>query len=79
MHEWIFGASKPEACLASQKIRRRRLIVAHAMFGSIFTTKTLIRVALTAISLNSIGIAHSATPYQAPAHNYYHNNWTAGD
>jgi hypothetical protein len=53
--------------------------VAHAMFGSIFTTKTLIRVALTAISLNSIGIAHSATPYQTPAHNYYQNNWTAGD
>ena len=48
------------------------------MFGSIFTTKTLIRVALTAISLNSIGIAHSATPYQVPSHNYYQNNWTAG-
>jgi hypothetical protein len=54
-------------------------IVAHAMFGFIFTTKMLIRVAFTVISLNSIAIAHSATPYQAPAHNYYQNNWMAGD
>jgi hypothetical protein len=53
--------------------------VAHAMFGSIFTTKMLIRVAFTVVSLNSIAIAHSATPYQAPAHNYCQNNWMAGD
>jgi hypothetical protein len=26
---------------------------------------------------NSIGIAHSATSHQAPAHNYYRNNWMA--
>ena len=57
----------------------RRLIVADVMFGPIFTTKMLIRVAFTVISLNSIAIAHSATPYQAPAHNYYQNNWMAGD
>jgi len=49
------------------------------MFGSIFTAKTLIRVAFTALSLHSIGIAHSATPYQAPTQNYYQNNWMVGD
>jgi hypothetical protein len=48
------------------------------MFGHFFTVKILIRVAFTALSLNSIGIAHSAAPYQAPAHNYYQNNWMAG-
>jgi hypothetical protein len=26
---------------------------------------------------NSAGVAHSATSYQAPAHNYYQNNWMA--
>jgi hypothetical protein len=26
---------------------------------------------------NSAGIAHSATSYQAPAYNYYQNNWMA--
>lgn len=57
----------------------RRIIVAHhAMFGSIVTAKMLIRVAFTALSLHSIGIAHSATPYHAPAHNYYQNNWATG-
>jgi hypothetical protein len=38
-----------------------------------------IRVAFTVISLHSIAVAHSETPYQAPAHNYYQNNWMAGD
>jgi hypothetical protein len=42
-------------------------------------THNVFRVAFTVISLNSIAIAHSATPYQAPAHNYYQNNWMAGD
>jgi hypothetical protein len=51
----------------------------QGMFGRFFTVKTLIRVAFTALSLNSIGVAHSAVPYQAPAHNYYQNNWMAGD
>jgi hypothetical protein len=49
------------------------------MFGSIFTAKTLVGVAFTVISLSSTGIAHSATPYVAPTHNYYQNNWMAGD
>jgi hypothetical protein len=49
------------------------------MFGSILTVKMLIRVAFTAISLSSIAIANSATPYHAPAYDYYQNNWTAGD
>ncbi len=53
--------------------------MAQALLRFIFTTKTLIRVALTAISLNSIGIAHSAMTYQPPAHNYYQNNWMGGD
>jgi hypothetical protein len=52
--------------------------MAQVMFGRLFTVKTLIRVAFTVLSLNSIGIAHSATPYQAPTHNYYQNNWMAG-
>jgi hypothetical protein len=53
--------------------------MAQAMFGSIFTTKMLIRVALTAISLNSIAVAQSATPCHSPTYNYYQNNWMAGD
>ena len=52
--------------------------MANAMFGRVFTAKTLIRVAFTALSLSSIGVAHSQTSYQAPAHNYYQNNWIAG-
>jgi hypothetical protein len=52
--------------------------MAQLMFGRLFTVKTLIRVAFTVLSLNAIGIAHSATPYRAPAHNYYQNNWMAG-
>jgi hypothetical protein len=51
----------------------------HGMFGRFFTVNTLIRVAFTALSLNSIGIAQSATPYQTPPHNYYQNNWMAGN
>jgi hypothetical protein len=54
-------------------------IVEHPRFGRFFTVKTLIRVALTTLTLNSIGTAHSAAPYQTPAHNYYQNNWMAGD
>jgi hypothetical protein len=41
----------------------------------LFTTKTLIRAAFTALSLSSIGVAHSQPAYHAPAHNYYQNNW----
>ena len=52
--------------------------MAHARVGSISTAKTLIRVAFTAVSLSSIGIAHSAKPYHPPAHNYYQNNWMGG-
>jgi hypothetical protein len=54
-------------------------IVKHGIFERFFTVNTLIRVAFTALSLNSVGTAHSATPYQAPAHNYYQNNWMVGD
>jgi hypothetical protein len=42
--------------------------VAHAMFGSILAAKMLIRVAFTAVSLGSIAVANSATPYYAPAY-----------
>ncbi len=52
--------------------------MAHALLGRLFTVKTLIRVASTALSLNSIAIAHSQPAYQAPAHNYYQNNWMSG-
>jgi hypothetical protein len=48
--------------------------VAGAIYGKLFTAKTLIRVAVTAMSLNSIAIAHSASPYQTPGGNYYQNN-----
>lgn len=45
----------------------------------VFTVKTLIRAAFTALSVASIGVAHSAT-YHAPAYNSYQNNWmSAGD
>jgi hypothetical protein len=53
-------------------------IVKHGMFGRFFTVNTLIRVAFATLSLNSIGVAQSATPYTTPAHNYYQNNWMAG-
>jgi hypothetical protein len=41
------------------------------------TVKTLIRAAFTAMSIASIGAAHSEQ-YHAPAHNFYQNNWMAG-
>ena len=48
----------------------------QALFARIFTVKSLIRVAFTVVSLNSIGVAHSQpSPYHAPAQNYYQNNW----
>jgi hypothetical protein len=48
----------------------------QALFGRFFTVKTLIRVAYTVVSLNSIGVAHSEPwTYHAPAQNYYQNNW----
>ncbi len=47
----------------------------HIILGHLFTTKTLIRAAFTALSLSSIGVAHSQTTYHTPAHNYYQNNW----
>jgi len=47
--------------------------------GHIFTTKNLIRVAFTALSLSSIGAAHSATGgYHPPQQNYHQNNWIGG-
>jgi hypothetical protein len=46
--------------------------------GRLFTSKNLIRAAFTAVSLASIGVAHSATTsYHAPVQNYYQNNWVA--
>jgi hypothetical protein len=36
-----------------------------------------LRVKRDAGKWNSTGIAHSATSYQAPTHNYYQNNWMA--
>jgi hypothetical protein len=54
--------------------------MAHAIFGRVFTIKTLIRIAFTALSLNSIGVAHSQSwSYHAPAQNYYQNGWMADD
>jgi len=40
----------------------------------IFTVKTLIRAAFTAMSIASIGAAHSET-FHTPAHNFHQNNW----
>ena len=51
--------------------------MAHALFGRILTVKALIRVAFAALSLNSMGIAHSQSSYQASAHNDDQNNWMA--
>jgi hypothetical protein len=50
----------------------------HVLSDRIFTVKNLIRVAFTALSLSSIGVAHSQSSYQAPAQNYWQNNWTGG-
>ena len=47
----------------------------HIILGRLLTTKMLIRAAFTALSLGSIGVAHSQTTYHAPAHNYYQTNW----
>ncbi len=50
-----------------------------ARLGRALTLKTLIRSAFAAVSLISTGIAQSQrSTYQAPAHNYYQNNWLAG-
>jgi hypothetical protein len=49
--------------------------VTRFIIGHLFTTKTLIRAAFTALSLSSIGVAHSQTNYRTPAHNYAQNNW----
>jgi hypothetical protein len=52
--------------------------VGHGMFGRLFRVKTLIRAAFTALSLSSIGVAHSQpSPYHAPAQNYWQNNWVS--
>jgi hypothetical protein len=52
--------------------------MAHGMLERLFTAKTLIRVAFTALSLSSIGVAHSETQYHTPSYNYYQNNWMSG-
>jgi hypothetical protein len=53
--------------------------MAHAVFGRVFTIKTLIRVAFTALSLSSIEAAHSQWSYHGPAQNSYQNGWMADD
>ena len=46
------------------------------MFGRFFTVKTLIRAAFTAMSVSSIGVAHSQpSSYQAAGQSYYQNDW----
>jgi hypothetical protein len=49
----------------------------RGIFGHFFTVQTLIRAAFVALSLSSMGIAHSQTSssYRAPAQNYWQNNW----
>ena len=47
------------------------------IIGHLLTTKTLIRAAYAALSLSSIGAAHSQTTWQPPAHNYHQNNWVS--
>jgi hypothetical protein len=76
--ETIFRTSKPDGLTGIQN-QATEVIMAHAMFGSIFTMKMLIRVAFTAISLSSVAAANSAMPYHAPTYNYYQNNWMTGD
>jgi hypothetical protein len=59
-----------------KRARAEIKVMTQALFARVFTVKSLIRVAFTVLSLNSIGIAHSqATRYHAPAQNYYQNNW----
>jgi len=53
-------------------------MMARNIVERLFTAKTLIRVAFTALSLSLIGVAHSETRYQTPSHNYYQNNWMSG-
>ncbi|MDB5402911.1 MAG: hypothetical protein QOF70_293 [Acetobacteraceae bacterium] len=49
----------------------------YAMFGRLFTVKMLIRAGLAALSLSSIGIAHSQQPpHPVPA--VYQSDWMAG-
>ena len=44
------------------------------------TTKALIRAGFMALSLSSIASAHSEpSPFHAPAHNFYQNNWMTSD
>jgi hypothetical protein len=77
VHRPISGLTKPNIPSGIQY--KTEPVVKHGMFGRFFTVNTLIRVAFTALSLNSIGIAQSATPYHTPSHNYYQNNWMAGN
>jgi hypothetical protein len=51
--------------------------MANPVFRRLVTVKTLIRVAFTAISVASIGVAHSAPAYHHPPQNDYQNNWSA--
>jgi hypothetical protein len=49
----------------------------YAAARRFFTVKALIRAAFTALSIASIGAAHSAT-YHAPQQNSHQNNWMGG-
>jgi hypothetical protein len=49
----------------------------HAIFRQVFSAKALIRAGVMALSLSSIGAAHSQT-YHTPAYNFHQNNWMAG-
>ncbi len=54
--------------------------MARTLVRTLLTTKTLIRVAFAALSIASIGVAHSSPqPYQPPAQNYHQNNWIGRD
>ena len=58
--------------------RLEEQIMTYGPFARFFTVKTLIRAAFTALSLNSIGVAHSQpSPYHPPAQNYWQNNWAS--
>jgi hypothetical protein len=55
-------------------------VMARTLVRTLLTTKTLIRVAFAALSIASIGVAHSSPqPYQPPAQNYHQNNWIGRD
>jgi hypothetical protein len=41
--------------------------------------KTLLRAAFAVVSLGVAAANGQPAAYHAPAHNYYQNNWMAGD